>query len=344
MRLIRSVCFCVILCLGATLALGDGPASQPTEQAYHLTNSLDAGFALAADMDSTQPTTQAFGDQARTIPSSLFLLLRTEDITPGVEHVLDGPRPMGWKPRWEPPLDTTQPVHIHLNGGFLLPTDDPATAPASLFGNQRYHLTTQIDMGFAIAEDIPDTKPTTQASDPNLDWILSKATTAQSNDVPTSLPSDEKSVFAPLPGARDESRPGSITLSDGKVIKGRLSTTSRQPLHVWIEAEKRFEDVPFSLITSINVTVVLEEQTKEWNFVQSGSDIKEYSGKTYPTRVTEYTITEDDGSVVAGSVAAPIYLEAGEQSHGYILHKSQKGEIGQAIKDMVYVKSVEFTK
>jgi hypothetical protein len=188
--------------------------------------------------------------------------------------------------------------------------------------------------------------PATQPADPTLDWLLSKATTAPTTsapDQPDTLPTEIKSVFTPLPGSRDDSRRGSITLSDGRVIKGKLSTTLRQPLHVFIEAEKRFEDVPFSLIQSIEVKVDSETQEREWNWAASGSDIKVYSGKTSPVRITEYTIKQTDGTTLTGSVAAPIYVETAGQTHGYILHKTEKGEVGQAMKDMIYVKSVALT-
>lgn len=189
--------------------------------------------------------------------------------------------------------------------------------------------------------------PASRSSDPTVDWLLSQAATAPAAstiDVSSTQPTDAGSVFNPLPGAREEFRTGSVTLSDGRTIKGELSTTLRQPLHVWVESEKQFEDVPFSLIRSIDVRVISEEQTKEWNFAASGSDIKQYSGRTYPVRVTEYDIKLDDGTTVSGSVAAPIYVDAAGARHGYILHKTEKGEVGQAMKDMIYVKSVDFSE
>jgi hypothetical protein len=188
--------------------------------------------------------------------------------------------------------------------------------------------------------DGPATQPA-PATDPTMNWLLSNATTAPSTQ-PDDVPATEPSVLA-SPTMHDDSRPGVVTLSNGQVIRGRLSTTLREPLRVWIEDKKQFDDIPFSLIQSIQAQVVWERQEAEWKFAASGSDVKEFSGQTYPARQTDYVFTLKDGSTATGSVAGPIYVEnPDEEKKVYILHKRDKGDDGQTLKDLVYVKSVTF--
>lgn len=189
--------------------------------------------------------------------------------------------------------------------------------------------------------------PTTHPDDPTMDWILSHATTepaGQSHDDsrnsgPATLPAVLKSTGP----TQDESRPGVLVLSDGAPLTGRLSTTLRQPLRVWDTGKQEYEDLPFSLIKSIEVRVISESQAPEWKFAQGGIDIKEYSGRTYPARQSEYAVTLDDGTIVTGAVAAPIYLDNADGHKVFILHKKDKGEPGQKLADLVYVKAIRFT-
>ncbi|MEZ0263940.1 MAG: hypothetical protein ACAI43_04370 [Phycisphaerae bacterium] len=136
-------------------------------------------------------------------------------------------------------------------------------------------------------------------------------------------------------------RPGVITLSDGEKVKGRLATTLDQPIRVYDPERKEYRDVPWPLIKSIEAKVLWERDEREWAFRQSGSDIKVYSGKTYPARETAYTVTLADGKTVTGSIAAPIYLETAKDPKTFILHKRAKGDVGQTLKQLAYVARVE---
>jgi hypothetical protein len=188
--------------------------------------------------------------------------------------------------------------------------------------------------------DGPATQPT-PTTDPTMNWLLSQATTAPATQ-PVDVPATEPSVLFSK-GMRDDSRPGSLTLSNGLVVQGWLSTTLKQPFRVWDDDNKVYNDVPFSLIQSIKASVVWERDEQEWKFAASGSDVKEYSGKIYPARQTDYEFTLKDGTTVTGAVVGPIYVENPDGIKIYVLHKRDKGEDGQALKDLVYVKSVAFS-
>jgi hypothetical protein len=88
--------------------------------------------------------------------------------------------------------------------------------------------------------------------------------------------------------------------------------------------------------------VLWERDEKEWHFKESGSDIKEFNGKTYPNRETQYTFTLLNGQTLSGGVVEPLYLQTPDGPVLFALHKRDKGEVGQTLKQLVYVKSAEF--
>jgi hypothetical protein len=185
----------------------------------------------------------------------------------------------------------------------------------------------------------PDTQPSTA------DWLLSGASIAPSSP-PTTGPSDAPttapSVLRPAHEIRDESRSATMVFSDGRTITGKFSTTLRQPVRVYVEGETKYEDIPFSMIKTIEAKVLWEREEPEWKFKESGSDIKEYSGKTYPNRQTDYIFTLTDGTVISGATAAPIYLERDGEEKVFILHKRDMGKPGEKLDQLVYVKTVRF--
>jgi hypothetical protein len=186
----------------------------------------------------------------------------------------------------------------------------------------------------------PTTRPTTRpSSDSDVDWLLGqskKPTAAKHSDPPASQPSP----FAPAkdPDVRD----GTVTLSNGEKIHGHLSHTREKPVRVWIESQKEYRDIPFKLITSFSANATNEYDEKEWHFKESGSDIKEFTGKSYPVREMTYTLTLVNGQTVTGGVVEPIYLERREGPYTFSLLKRDKGNVGHTLKQLVYVTRIEF--
>jgi hypothetical protein len=181
--------------------------------------------------------------------------------------------------------------------------------------------------------------PTTQPAQSDLDFLLSKSSGLATQ--PTTTPTTEPS--SPIQsGATADSRQGMIVLSSGDKLHGEIAHTQRKPIRIWVEADKEYKDVQFASIRAIDVRVVWERLEKEWNFKESGSDVKVYSGKTYPAREMQYQITLDNGKTITGGVSEPLYLLAPDGSVTYVLHKRDKGELGQSLDELVYVKHVEF--
>lgn len=174
-----------------------------------------------------------------------------------------------------------------------------------------------------------------------MDFFLNtaKPATQPAGEVPTS-----QSAGEPLENknAANDARPATITLSNGQTIKGNAATTTDKPIRVWDETVKDYRDIPFGLIASAKADVKWERDEQEWQFKESGSDVKVYSGKTYPARETQYTFTLVNGEKISGDVAAPIYVDTGKATKTFVLHKRDKGEPGQSLKDLVYIKQIDF--
>jgi hypothetical protein len=191
----------------------------------------------------------------------------------------------------------------------------------------------------------PATAPTSQPADSATDWLLGTATT-QPAAAAASQPSDQPPPISPLMAKNQtdpDQRHGTITFSDGSTITGTIGTTVGKPLRTWDETAGEYRDMPMRFVKSIKAQVLWERDEPEWRFKESGSDVKIYTGKTYPARETAYVLTLTSGKTIKGSIVAPLYTrddQGGEKT--FILHKRDKGDVGQALKDLVYVSEVEF--
>lgn len=133
-----------------------------------------------------------------------------------------------------------------------------------------------------------------------------------------------------------------MLLSNGQKIVGRFVTTPGEPIRAYDVDKQEYRDLRFAIIKSMEAQVLWEREQPEWKFKESGSDVKEYSGKTYPARETQYLITLENGQKFTGAVAAPLYLLTPTGSKLYVIHKRDKGEDGQALTDLVYIQRIDF--
>jgi hypothetical protein len=189
----------------------------------------------------------------------------------------------------------------------------------------------------------PTSGPLTSApgGDAELDFLFQHATPAtRPADLPTTRPSTAPA--SPFAGADDPSaRAGVVMLSDGTSVRGRIATTRDKPLRVWDATAKRYRDVPWPLVRSIEARVIWERDEPEWQFRESGSDIKVFTGRTYPARQLEHVVTLVNGQPITGRLAAPLFVQSGDGERRLILHDRDKGPVGQTLRELVYVTRVE---
>ena len=147
-------------------------------------------------------------------------------------------------------------------------------------------------------------------------------------------------------GERDEAVPGYLELSDGTIRYGRLYLTRDKRLTVRdarAEPGERQREFPLQVVRLIECTVKKEWIEKQWRVKPDAPNQRLYTGKSFPSRVYEHTITLRDGHKIQGDLSGIVYVvpEQGADPERYLLHKSQKGDLGQSLKQLVYVKTVK---
>ena len=140
------------------------------------------------------------------------------------------------------------------------------------------------------------------------------------------------------------SRPGTVTLSDGTVLKGSVYTTRDKRLRLFDAKDKTRKDIPLEAISTIEVNIEKEGLEKDWRWKEEGSDVKLYTGHAYPWKQYITTITLLDGDKTTGHVNGLIYIQTDKETQKFILHEKDKGEKDQKLTDIVHLKKVEFTK
>lgn len=180
---------------------------------------------------------------------------------------------------------------------------------------------------------------TAPVGDAEIDWLLEQATPATG---PTTNPDDRPTTAPFLRPGEVQSRPGTVTLSDGRVLEGVIATTRDKPVRIWDDAAGRYHDVPLGQVRSMEAIVLWERDEPEWQFKESGSDIKVFTGRTYPARETAYVVTLVNEQQLRGTVSLPLTVSGDRGSSRHFLHKRAKGQPGQSLKDLVYVRRVDF--
>jgi len=145
---------------------------------------------------------------------------------------------------------------------------------------------------------------------------------------------------------REDVLPGYLELSDGSIHVGQIYLTRDKRLKIADEASQRQREVPLSDVKQIECTVKKEWMEKEWKFKELTKDEKIYTGRTYPAREYEHTITLNDGRTISGELSAVVYVQssADAKPEQFLLNKRNKGEIGGDLKSLIYVKRIKLGK
>ncbi len=155
--------------------------------------------------------------------------------------------------------------------------------------------------------------------------------------------------FAPKTDRREDALPGRIEMSDGAVHRGLIHLTRDKRLKIFDRQLKRQREIPLRAVRRIECKVKREWMQKEWKFKETTSDEKIYTGRSYPAREYLHTITLRDGRTITGPLSALVYLRPRAESsekrpaaERFILHKRDKGEVGEKPDSLVYVKRITF--
>lgn len=160
--------------------------------------------------------------------------------------------------------------------------------------------------------------------------------------------------FGPRQSEREDAVPGYVELSDGQIIAGKVYMTRDKRLKIYDEKLQRQREIPLNRVKQIECVVVSERMEKEWRFRETTSDVKEYTGRSYPAREYRHRITLDDGRTIEGPLSEVVYvapdasvLSASDsraktpEPQRFILYKTHKGPAGTDLKSLIYVKTIK---
>lgn len=156
---------------------------------------------------------------------------------------------------------------------------------------------------------------------------------------------------------RDDAVPGYVETSDGKVYPGLVYMTRDKRLKMLDEEMQRQREIPLRVVKQIECKVKKEWMEKEWKFKELALDQKMYTGREYPSREYLHTITLKDDRTITGPLAEIIYVkpyrskpEPGSKAYRpedepepqrFILNKRNKGDFGEDLKSLIYVKAIK---
>jgi hypothetical protein len=147
--------------------------------------------------------------------------------------------------------------------------------------------------------------------------------------------------FGRKPAVRDDAVPGFIELSDGTVLPGHIHATRDTRWKIYDQQLERQREVPWNRIRRIECEVEKEWMEDEWRFRENASDQKVFTGNRYPARIHTHTITLDDGRTIRGDLSGVVYLQRpGEETQKFILHKRTKGNVGEQLDSLVFVREI----
>lgn len=160
--------------------------------------------------------------------------------------------------------------------------------------------------------------------------------------------------FGQAPTVREDALPGYVEMSDGSIHPGRVYLTRDHRLKILDEKLQRQREVPLRVVKQIECKVKREWMEKQWRFKEAASAEKVYTGRSYPAREYLHTITLQDGRTITGPLSGIVYVQpyAGVASRPgnyqprakperFLLHKRHKGELGEDLESLSYVKLVK---
>lgn len=163
--------------------------------------------------------------------------------------------------------------------------------------------------------------------------------------------------FGQATADREDAVPGYVELSDGSIHPGQISLTRDKRLEISDKQSERQREFPLNAVKQIDCAIIKQWMEKEWKFKELTQDEKMYTGRSYPVREYVHTITLKDGRTITGGLSAIVYVQSRNddttksaesqpktKTTQFILNKRNKGEIGEELNSLVYMKSIKLGK
>jgi hypothetical protein len=142
---------------------------------------------------------------------------------------------------------------------------------------------------------------------------------------------------------RRDAVPGYVELSSGLKLPGKIYTTRGKRLKVYNLKRGLYEYVAVPALKRIDVTVEWERVDPEWRFKESGNPEKVFTGRSYPVRSMAWTLVlRNDHEIYGHILGQPLYIDHNGKVDRFLLHQRDKGEMGQTLQDIPYIRAVVF--
>ena len=176
----------------------------------------------------------------------------------------------------------------------------------------------------------------------NLDFWMNQADPNGKAGAPD--PASKPVSANPFP--RKDALPGVVEMSDGNVLAGYMFTTLERNWEVYTAGDKRWHLVPFISLLSITAVVDEEGMEQKWRWKEMGVPERVYTGEAYPFRRLSWKVhLLDDTTMAGGLKGQPLWVVCDGKKYGpYVMAERMKGEIGQKLTDVVYVKRIIVSK
>ena len=143
---------------------------------------------------------------------------------------------------------------------------------------------------------------------------------------------------------RDDALAGYAELSDDTILPGHIHLTRDARVKIADRTLERQREIPLSRIKEIECEVEKEWREKEWRFRENASDLKVFTGKSYPARIYVHTLILTDGRKIRGDLSTVLYVQRpGHEKTKLVLHKRDKGPVGADLDSLVYVRRIRLS-
>jgi len=142
----------------------------------------------------------------------------------------------------------------------------------------------------------------------------------------------------------DDAVPALVTFSDGTSQSGSLKLIGARPLTLVPLGENKQRMFLFRDIVSVGMDIETNSMERPWVFKESGRAEKVYLDGQYPLMNFTTRITLVNGQTVSGHIISAALTLSGEKGKKKIfLTRQIKGEIGQTLNDIVFIRDIRFT-
>ena len=139
-------------------------------------------------------------------------------------------------------------------------------------------------------------------------------------------------------------RPATVTMSNGKILKGNVSTTPGRLIRLYV-GDKKVRKFALDAVGSIEFEAEVEKMQHKYLKGETGrgKDPILTLEEAYPLREFLVHANMLDGSKLSGAFGTAVfYVQSEGKTQKFVVKRKQTGNVGQKLEDLVYIKKIVF--